>query len=176
MKAATVSAFLAALSFTWVIVSHSGATPATGLEARGPQTPFEARPVVGVSSPPSPGWTTKARCLRAIDGDTIEVEVRRVIRVRLLDCWAPESKIDPRVSRTDQETEKFAGQASKEHLRKLVEGRDVVVQIPSDVDVAKAITMGRWLGRVWLEGDGESLSEKQVRSGFAEKVKPERLK
>jgi len=154
---------------------HDAESLSTGLEARGTQTPLEARPVGGVL-PPSPGWTTKAKCLRAIDGDTIEVEVRRVIRVRLLDCWAPESKIDPRVSQADQETEKFAGQASKENLRRLAEGRDVVVQIPSEVDVAKAITMGRWLGRVWLEGDGESLSEKQARGGFAEKVKPERVK
>jgi hypothetical protein len=42
--------------------------------------------------------------------------------------------------------------------------------------MAKSITMGRWLGRVWGEGDGESLSEKQVKGGFAERVKPERLK
>ena len=136
-------------------------------------------PTLGVAGgfpPPAPGWTTEAKCLRVIDGDTLEVEVRRVIRVRMLDCWAPESKRDSRISQADRETEKFAGQASKENLRQLCEGKDVIVQIPSNVDVAKAITMGRWLGKVWLEGDGESLSEKQVRGGFAEVTKPERVK
>lgn len=137
--------------------------------------PTPAPPADGVA-PPSPGWTTQARCLRVIDGDTIEVEVRRVIRVRMLDCWAPESKLDPRVSQADRETEKFAGQASKENLRRLAEGRDLIVQIPSGEDVAKSITMGRWLAHVWVEGDGESLAEKQVKGGFAERVKPERLK
>ena len=150
-------------------------TPSTGLEQRAPQTAQSVRPVGG-DFPPAPGWTTQARCLRVVDGDTLEVEVRRVIRVRMLDCWAPESKIDPRVPERSQAAEKLAGQSAKENLRKLAEGRDVVVQIPSDVDVARAITMGRWLGHVWLEGDGESLAEKQVKGGFAEVTKPERLK
>jgi endonuclease YncB( thermonuclease family) len=126
--------------------------------------------------PPAPGWTTQARCLRVIDGDTIEVEVRRVIRVRMLDCWAPESRIDRRVPEAAQTDEKAAGIASRENLRQLCEGKDVIVQIPSGEDVGKAITMGRWLGNVWVEGDGESLSEKQVAGGFAETTKPERVK
>jgi endonuclease YncB( thermonuclease family) len=111
-----------------------------------------------------------------IDGDTIEVEVRRVIRVRMLDCWAPESRRDRRVSQAAQTAEKQSGIASRENLRQLCEGKDVVVQIPSGEDVAKAITMGRWLAHVWVEGDGESLSEKQVAGGFAETTKPERVK
>jgi endonuclease YncB( thermonuclease family) len=111
-----------------------------------------------------------------IDGDTIDVEVRRVIRVRLIDCWAPESRRDHRVSQAAQTAEKRAGIASRENLRQLCEGRDVIVQIPAGEDVATAITMGRWLGRVWLEGDGESLNEKQVAGGFAERAKPERVK
>jgi endonuclease YncB( thermonuclease family) len=133
-------------------------------------------PPLAQTQPPEPSWTTRAKVLRVIDGDTVEVEVRRVVRVRMLDCWAPESKLDPRISQADRETEKFAGQASKENLRRLCEGQNVVVQIPAGEDVAKSITMGRWLGRVWIEGDGESLSEKQVKGGFAEATKPKRLK
>jgi endonuclease YncB( thermonuclease family) len=111
-----------------------------------------------------------------IDGDTVEVEVRRVIRVRMLDCWAPESRRDRRVAEAAQTDEKAAGIASRENLRQLCEGKAVIVQIPAGEDVAKSITMGRWLGTVWLEGDGESLSEKQVRGGFAETTKPEKLR
>lgn len=132
--------------------------------------------IVAADSVPELSWTTPAKVLRVIDGDTLEVEVRRVIRVRLLDCWAPESKIDPRISESKQASEKKAGQASKANLQKLVEGKDVIVQIPSDAEVAKSITMGRWLGRVWIPGDDESLNEKQVRSGFATKLKREELK
>jgi endonuclease YncB( thermonuclease family) len=132
--------------------------------------------IVAADSIPTPSWTTPAKVLRVIDGDTLEVEVRRVIRVRLLDCWAPESKIDPRISEGRQAAEKKAGQASKANLQQLVDGKNVIVQIPSDAEVAKSITMGRWLGRVWIEGDGESLNEKQVRGGFATKAKREELK
>ncbi len=137
--------------------------------------PTPAPPADGVA-PPQPGWTTQAKCLRVIDGDTIEVEVRRVIRVRMLDCWAPESKLDHRISQADRETEKFAGQASKENLRRLAEGRNVIVQIPADVDVSKSITMGRCLGMCGWKAIGESLAEKQVKGGFAEKKKPEKLR
>jgi endonuclease YncB( thermonuclease family) len=126
--------------------------------------------------PPQPAWTTPAKVLRVIDGDTLEIEVRRVIRVRMLDCWAPESKLDPRLPEAQREAEKQAGQAAKANLQRLADGREVIVQIPGDVDLAKAITMGRWLGRVWLKGDGESLSEKQVKGGFATVKKREELK
>lgn len=127
-------------------------------------------------SSPQPSWTTRAKVTRVIDGDTIEVEIKRVIRVRMLDCWAPESRSDPRLPKSEQNAEKLRGERSKENLRQLCEGKTVVIQIPSDLEVAHLITMGRWLGNVWLEGDGESLSEKQVRGGFADKEKPERLK
>jgi endonuclease YncB( thermonuclease family) len=114
--------------------------------------------------------------LRVIDGDTLEVEIRRVVRVRMLDCWAPESRKDRRVAKAAQTAEKQSGIAARENLRQLCEGRDVIVQIPSHVEVAKGITLNRWLANVWVEGDGESLAEKQVAGGFAERVKPERLK
>lgn len=132
-------------------------------------------PAARVSSP-EPSWTTAAKVTRIIDGDTLEVEVSRVLRIRLLDCWAPESKNDPRIPESKQAAEKKAGLAAKANLEKLAIGKDVIVQIPSDVDVAKSVTMGRFLGRVWIVGDGESLSEKQVSGGFATKAKREELK
>lgn len=127
-------------------------------------------------SSPEPNWTTKAKVLRVIDGDTIEVKIERVIRVRMLDCWAPESRNDSRLPKSERDEEKLRGTRSKENLRQLCEGKTVVIQIPSDLEVAHLITMGRWLGRVWIDGESKSLSEQQVDAGFATKEKPERLK
>jgi len=132
-----------------------------------------------VSVAPEPAWTTRARVLRVIDGDTLEVEVRRVFRVRMLGCWAPESKQDPRLPESKREAEKRRGLAAKANLIHLAEGKDVTVQIPlsPDGDVSKVWTMGRVLGRVWLVSDpAESLSERQVREGFATTEKREELK
>jgi endonuclease YncB( thermonuclease family) len=142
----------------------------------GVQPPPPLAQVQPASQPPEPSWTTRAKVLRVIDGDTVEVEVRRVVRVRMLDCWAPESHRDGRLPENEQAAEYARGLASKLNLKRLCEGQNVVVQIPAGEDVAKSITMGRWLGRVWVEGDGESLSEKQVKGGFATKVKREELK
>jgi len=128
---------------------------------------------------PQPAWTTEAKVLRVIDGDTIEVQIDRTFRVRMLDCWAPESRRDPRLGESERAAEKTKGQAAKENLTSLANGREVIVSVPlsAEGDVAQVWTMGRVLGHVWLVDDREeSLSEKQVRAGFAEVVKPERLR
>ena len=77
---------------------------------------------------PQPGWTTRAVVTRVVDGDTVEVELRRRIRVRLLDCWAPETKgHDPE--------KKAAGEAAREHLEKILPvGNDVILEVPTDVE------------------------------------------
>ena len=127
---------------------------------------------------PDPAWTTKAVVTRVIDGDTLEVEIRRTMRVRMLDCWAPESKIDPRVDESQQDREKKKGLKSKAHLEELAAGKVVIVRVPVDPtgDIAKSITMGRILGHVWIEHDSKSLNERQVEGGYATKNKPEELK
>lgn len=55
---------------------------------------FTVAIVGGAKAPeaPSPSWTTRAKVLRVIDGDTVEVEIRRTVRVRMLGCWSPEKK------------------------------------------------------------------------------------
>jgi len=50
-----------------------------------PVTPSPLHPLT-----PSLGWTTRASIERVIDGDTLDVTICRRVRVRLLDCWAPE--------------------------------------------------------------------------------------
>jgi endonuclease YncB( thermonuclease family) len=134
--------------------------------------------VVGAEPAPEYGWTTPARVLRVIDGDTLEVEVRRVVRIRMLDCWAPESKADPRVPADERETQKALGLASKASLEKVAQDQEVIVRIPtrSDVDISHVFTLGRVLGHVWLQkSPEESLSERQVRLGHATPTKPEEL-
>lgn len=142
---------------------------------------------LAADKPPDPSWTTKGVVTRVIDGDTVEVETRRVMRVRFLDCWAPESKIDPRVAaeitdlekrKSIQDQEKQKGLKSKAHLEELAAGKVVTVRIPMDAggDIAKSITMGRVLGHVWVDGDSQSLSERQVGGGYATVAKPEELK
>lgn len=101
---------------------------------------------------------------RVIDGDTVDVEVTRTIRVRLLDCWAPES-------RTRNKAEKAAGLESKEALKRWIEGQPVTLHIPTHSgDIAEALTMGRVLGHLWSKG-GDNVSESQVCLGFATRKK-----
>jgi len=136
-------------------------------------------PAAVVETAPEPSWTTRARVIRIIDGDTIEVEIRRVFRVRLLDCWAPESRQDPRVPENRRAIEKQKGQDAKEYLIRLSDGADVVVQIPltADGDVSKVWTMGRVLGRVWLTTNpAQSINRMMVAAGHATTTKPDELK
>lgn len=128
--------------------------------------------------PPEPQWTTTGTVVKVIDGDTVDIEVKRVIRVRLLDCWAPESKIDSRISPEKQQVEKAAGLRSKQYLATLALNKPVILSVPTDPsgDLMKSTTMGRVLGRVWLPGDTKSLSEHQVGSGNATIAKRDGLK
>lgn len=118
-----------------------------------------------MTTPPI-GLTSKAVVTNIVDGDTIDVEVRRTIRIRLLDCWAPEVR----------GPEKPKGLKAEAHLSTLLNacGRKVIIHIPASVDgeIQDAITMGRLLGHVWPEDGGDSLSIQMVRDGFACKVKP----
>lgn len=118
-----------------------------------------------MTTAPEPSWTTPATCTRVIDGDTIEVEVTRKIRVRLLDCWAPET-------RTKDLKEKAKGLKSKQDLADWIEGKPVLVQIPTDSggELNSIMTMGRVLGRVWT-ADGMDVAESQVAMGHATKTK-----
>ena len=111
-----------------------------------------------MSNSPQPGWTTRCRIERVVDGDTLDVTVIRKIRVRLLECWAPE-KTQP------------AGRESLEAIKQH-EGEEAILFIPTESDTLDEImTFGRVLGHVWLTGDDRSLSERQVEQGHATKEK-----
>lgn len=105
---------------------------------------------------PIPGWATTCELDRVIDGDTIDVRVSRVIRVRLLDCWAPETR-DP------------GGPESTENLKCLLVGGQLTLMIPVDSgDVQDIWSFGRALGWVWSTADADrSVNELQVIQGHA---------
>lgn len=112
---------------------------------------------------PQTATTVECRVVRVLDGDTVEVEVRQLYRVRLLDCWAAETKGDS----------KEAGLAAKEHLRNYIgqTGMNGVLSVPWHEDSQRSWSMGRMLGNIWLNGQDKSLSEVQVEAGHATKEK-----
>ena len=113
---------------------------------------------------PPAGITTPGVLVRVIDGDTVEVEIRRTLRVRMLDCWAPES-------RTKDPVEKQLGLAAKAHLLDICPiGSPVTLFIPSSEGghIDTVFSMGRVLGAVWAtDGDPRDLSQRQRDAGHA---------
>lgn len=124
---------------------------------------FGGLAVLFAGDPPEPGWTTEARVLRVLDGDTVEVEIRRVVRVRLLDCWAPEL-------RGGTPKTKRAARESRESLEDLVAEKSVVLHVPvRTARIQDVFSFGRILGHVWI-GDTNA-SAFQVEAGHATKTK-----
>jgi endonuclease YncB( thermonuclease family) len=115
---------------------------------------------------PPRGITTDAVVREVYDGDTIVVTVQTELRVRLLDCWAPEI-------RTRDAAEKRRGYASRDHLASLIPpGSTVRIQIPTTGRLEDSITLGRVLARAWRDSNGDGqpdadVSAEQVRAGHA---------
>lgn len=116
------------------------------------------------SAEPNPQVTLPCRVTEVYDGDTVTVEITLPIRVRLLDCWAPEI-------RTTDPVEKQAGFKSRDHLSKLAEGKTGTLMIPlAGADrFDDVITLGRVLGYIWV--DGKDISAEQRKAGHATKEK-----
>lgn len=109
--------------------------------------PLPIPDTLSVPACPPKGMTIDGTVLRVIDGDTIVVESRVEYHVRLLDCWAPES-------RTRDQAEKQRGLAAKARMQQLAVDKPVRVFLPAADDLTDMMTMGRLLGRVWiLSGD-----------------------
>ncbi len=89
------------------------------------------------------------------DGDTAKVSVTFDLTVRYAKCWAPELK--------EPDGPKSAARA-KEALGKA--GR-LYVDLSNVRNLADALTFGRVIGEIWLDGQQESESAKQVRLKMA---------
>mgnify|MGYP001176067646 CR=1 FL=1 len=115
-----------------------------------------------LGSAPQPGWVTRAKVVEVYDGDTVTVEIRKRIRVRLLNCWAPEI-------RTTDEAEKAKGIAARDYLRKVLYQKDVILSVPAGEEVGKSFSFDRALGLIYI--DDRSASELMVESGHATRDK-----
>lgn len=103
------------------------------------------------------GWRTKAKVVKVIDGDTIRVEVTRVLDVRLIDCWVKDkTPLDD---------------AAREVLESF--GKDVILEIPSsdDHEIKDEFTFGRVLGHI-LRHDGTNVGKYLCDIGLATPRKP----
>ena len=114
---------------------------------------------------PERGLSVNAEVIKIVDGDTIDCRVTLDFRVRLLDCWAPES-------RTRDLAEKQRGLAAKGYMLDLADGKAVRVFIPGSGTLGEMLTLDRILGRVYvLDASGEpersDLSWQMIAGGHA---------
>ena len=117
--------------------------------------------LVSEADAPPIGWTVQVKIVEGYDGDTVVVEIRKRVRVRLLDCWAPEI-------RTKDKDEKQKGYDSKENLQTILpDGSDAILHIPGSVDIGRSLTFGRFLGHLWADADDDNVSAQQVEAGHA---------
>ena len=102
------------------------------------------------AGPTEPTYLYKANVVRAVDGDTIDVDIDlgfytwiKRQRIRLVKINAPEPKLDT----------KSAGDAATKYLEDRIEGRQVILRSIKATDGGeKKGKFGRWLGTVYLDG------------------------
>lgn len=146
-------------AFMLALIRYECSRPIRGLQAAEvaaepaePEREFREVPQLGVALP--------CKVLSVHDGDTLKVECRFTMDIRLLDCWAPELSGENRI----------AGFKSRDNLKTLAEGKTGIVSVPLNSDnIGKATSMSRVLGRVLINGD--DVGYLQVKNGFATKSK-----
>lgn len=113
-------------------------------------------------SAPQPGWVTKAKVVEVYDGDTVTVEIKKRIRVRLLDCWAPEIRGGTTLLRR-------SGYESRDYLKSLIDQKEVILSIPAHETIGKSFSFDRALGLIYI--NDQSVSDLMVKAGYATKEK-----
>ena len=118
---------------------------------------------------PETGIVISGVVTKVIDGDTLEVEVTRRVRVRVKDCWSPEKR------KTDHPSEKELGQMATHQMMSLAGGTKVRVAAVTDgdQDLGDGLSFGRVVADVFRERDGKSLAELMIEGGFAFATKAE---
>ncbi len=109
-------------------------------------------------SRPEPGWAAECEVVRVLDGDTVEIEIKKRIRVRFLDCWSQDRSLK------DAEADL--------RIRHACLGAKCLVHIPGSVDVKDLFTFGRVLGYIYPPDSDISINEILVKEGLCTKQKP----
>jgi len=109
------------------------------------------------------------RIVEVVDGDTLTIEAKIRIRVRMKDCWADELH-------SHYPELRAKAQQSKEHLASIALNRNGLLQIDlNGVDrLDKLFSFGRIIGNVYLNNQTKTLAQRQVDAGYATatKLKP----
>ena len=108
-------------------------------------------------SEPRKGVATEAQVVRVIDADTLEVEVKRTVKVRLLGCNVPDK-------------DKDVSARAYRHVMQLLEAVDgkVTLFVPagrSSLQLGDIHSFERILGEIWV--DGQNLSKILIDCGLA---------
>ena len=164
--------------FAGLIVASSVVTLlafAQGCECRAVESPPAAELPEAVPCPPR-GIVIAANVFNVVDGDTVDVRVQFEFRVRLMDCWAPETRLG---TATDADA-KLRGLAAKGYMMELAGGQPVFVAIPGTSNLAEVLSLDRVVGRVYRIGsDGKphdvDLSHQMIKAGHAFRRKPEKV-
>jgi endonuclease YncB( thermonuclease family) len=111
---------------------------------------------------PAHGICVPGRVVSVHDGDTVRVEIKFEINVRLQDCWAPEVT----------GLEKPEGIKAADYARSLALNKPCMILFPARGDnIGNMTTLGRGIGWVWIDGMERSLNEAMVESGHAKRSK-----
>lgn len=112
------------------------------------------------AAPPAPCLALPCTVARVKDGDTLTATLTLTVSVRLLDCWAPELD-EPR------------GPEARDRLVALAAGKPAILQIPltNPPNLDHALTLGRLLGRVWI--DGRDIGARLIEERLATRTKPQ---
>ena len=107
-----------------------------------------------------PQITVPCRVVKVIDGDTVDVELRTTIRVRLDDCWAPGKDTKDGKAAT-REVERLLPVGSRCLLQVCLKGARTMADI---------LTFGRVLGRIYRQPYGD-IGEHLVQNKLAAREK-----
>ena len=113
-----------------------------------------------------PKLVVPVEVIEVYDGDTLTVRLTLNIRVRLLDCWCPETK-------TRDLEEKAYGIHSRETMKEVCLGEKCLMTIPLEGHdrLDDVFTFGRILARIRVISSGLDVSDEMVRMGEATKEK-----
>lgn len=118
-----------------------------------------------IKKAPPLGWTTKAKIIRVIDGDTVEIEIRRTLKIRLVHSNAEGLEFNAPESNTE------AGQLAKSNLIELAEGKECVLFLHAKdpVKLLDMNTFDRVLGEVWV--DDKLITQEMMNRGLGQLYK-----